>query len=121
MKRLAMLLAVIVSAAEFVHSASARPSPGARAQLLAAPKPIYPEAAIQRRIVGHGQFRLNMDIETGKPMGIAILKSTGSPLLDRAAIKALSQWRAVPGGIRRIELPISFQMTSRGASVAFER
>ncbi len=118
MNRFTFLLTVIVVAGGFLDPASAS-SRGPRAQLVAAPKPVYPAAAIERRIVGNGQFRLNMDFDTGRPVGIVILKSTGSPLLDRATVDALSRWRAVPGGIRRIDLPVFFRLTSRGPSVEF--
>ena len=91
-----------------------------RAKMLAAPKPVCPAAAVQRRVEGRGEFRIDMEFSTGKPLRVAIVKSTGSSLLDDAAVKSLQQWRAAPGTIRVIHLPLVFRLTSRGPSVAFQ-
>jgi TonB family protein len=89
------------------------------AKMLSVPKPVYPKVAIQRHIQGRGLFRIYMDITTGKPLRTEIVKSTGSPLLDDAALSALRQWRAAPGTIRVINLPVTFTLSSNGASVSF--
>jgi len=88
--------------------------------MLAVPKPIYPPAAIQSRVQGSGQFRIEMDYKTGKPSRVLIVTSTGSPLLDNAAVAAFRRWRAAPGTIRVINLPLFFRLTSRGPDIQFQ-
>jgi protein TonB len=111
MTRLALFLLLLVGDTVFAAP---------RARMLAVPKPIYPAAAVQRRIEGRGQFRIDMDFDTGKPLRVIVVKSTGSALLDDAAVKALQQWRAAPGAIRVINLPFVFRLTPRGPSVKFQ-
>jgi TonB family protein len=113
MKRVVLFLCFLCFVADVAWAAP-------RAKMLAIPKPVYPAAAIQRRVEGRGEFQIDMDFSTGKPLRVVVVKSTGSSLLDDAAVKALQQWRAAPGTIRVIHLPLVFRLTSRGPSVGFQ-
>jgi TonB family protein len=113
MKREALFLCFLLFVADIACAAP-------HAKMLAAPKPLYPAAAVQRRVEGRGEFRIDMDFSTGKSVRVVVVKSTGSSLLDDAAVKALQQWRAAPGTIRVIHLPLVFRLSARGPSVAFQ-
>jgi TonB family protein len=107
----------------FAGAIAAAPKPAAeapRARLLAAPKPVYPPEAVRQRVEGVGQFRIDMDFSTGKPTRVVVVKSTGSILLDNAAVAALRQWRAAPGAIRVINLPLVFRVSRGQPSVDFQ-
>jgi periplasmic protein TonB len=102
---------------------AAAPKPAAeapRARMLAVPKPVYPPEAVRQRVEGAGQFRIDMDFATGKPTRVVVVKSTGSVLLDNAAVAALRQWRAAPGTIKVINLPLVFRVSRGQPSVQFE-
>ena len=74
------------------------------------PKPEYPLGARAKRIVGHGIYHLWFRPETGVITHIDILRSTGSKLLDDAALRAFRQWRAHPGAVSHMKVPITFSM-----------
>jgi hypothetical protein len=42
-----------------------------------------------------------------------MLQSTGSKLLDRAALKAYSKWRFKPGSVPQVKMPIEFASRPR--------
>ncbi len=60
---------------------------------------------------GAGIFRLTLDPTTGVPREVRVLKSTGFPTLDAAAVAAFAQWRWRPGKWRQIDLPVNFTMS----------
>jgi hypothetical protein len=78
-----------------------------KARLVAGPRSSE-DGASTRHLAGAGSFFLQLDMATGRVKAIAIQKSTGQPLLDECAIKAFRQWRAAPGTVRNIKLPIIF-------------
>ena len=53
--------------------------------------------------------KVAIDKETGKVTGAQMLESTGSKLLDGAALQAYSQWRFKPGSVRQLKIPIEFR------------
>jgi TonB family protein len=72
------------------------------------PRPAYPLEAREKRITGRGMYQVLFRPETGVVTRVTVLESTGSKLLDQAAITALSQWRARPGRISRMHVPFTF-------------
>ena len=74
-----------------------------------APYPKYPVDLVRRGIRGHGLFRLSFDSKTGHVTEVKILNSTGYVILNEVAAKALLQWRARPGAISSLRVPITFQ------------
>ena len=88
----------------------------AAALVLAAPHPVYPIQARRQRVSGRGWFQMIVD-KTGKVTKVHVVRSTGSEILDRAAVQALSKWRFKPGkGITRANLPIKFSLEQGDAA-----
>ena len=61
------------------------------------PAPQYPAEALARHISASGIFVIRVHVKTGLVVSAWASQSIGSPLLDSAAIRALSQWRFKPG------------------------
>lgn len=105
-------LAVIISLSLGITSSGilASPSHASRADVtLYAPDPEYPAAAKQYRLSGDGWFRIDFT-GAGRVTSVRVTKSTGSKILDDAAIKALLHWRFKPGlKVHCANLPISFR------------
>ena len=56
---------------------------------------------------GKGIYLLHLD-HSGNVLSVDILKSTGSPVLDRNAIEAFQQWRFRPGTSETVRTPMEF-------------
>jgi TonB family protein len=82
--------------------------PQMRRIMLSMPRPTYPVEALNRRITGRGMCELVIRPETGIVTHVTVLQSTGSKVLDDAAVKAFSRWRARPGKVDRIRVPFTF-------------
>ena len=74
---------------------------------LASPGAGYPEAAQAQKISGSGVYELQIN-KGGKTTAVAIVKSSGSPILDQAAKSAFLNWRFKPGVFSRIRIPVSW-------------
>ena len=79
-----------------------------------APRPEYPYEARRQRITGDGVVAMSIDPVTGNVSDVSILKSTGSPFLDNAAVTGFRKWRFKPGTVSSVTCPITFTLT--GAS-----
>ena len=66
------------------------------------PKPQYPGEAVAHHISASGIFVIRVHVKTGLVVSAWAAQGTGSPLLDSAAIRALSQWRFKPGALTPI-------------------
>src|SRR5437773_523639 len=84
--------------------------PEARAIMLGMPRPKYPYEARARHITGRGLFEVLIDTKSGMVKRVVVVQSTGSKLLDEAAVDAFSRWRARPGKISRIRVPVNFTL-----------
>jgi len=63
---------------------------------LAAPPPVYPRMALTRGIEGTVTLRIHIDAG-GNPIEVSVEHSSGSLLLDQAALKVVkARWRFVP-------------------------
>jgi protein TonB len=63
---------------------------------LVAPPPLYPRAAIQRRLAGTVTLRIHVDAD-GLPLEVSVENSSGHAILDEAAITTVQKrWRFVP-------------------------
>ncbi len=51
---------------------------------------------------------MTFDTKSGAATHVKVLESTGSPVLDGAAAKALLRWRARPGIVARAKIPMTF-------------
>jgi TonB family protein len=74
------------------------------------PAPVYPSDAPRGANVatGVGNYRIIFDA-TGRAKNVQVLRSSGAPILDRAAVTALQQWKSDPGPEWTVVVPISFQ------------
>jgi protein TonB len=86
----------------------------AKALAINAPRPQYPYEARSRKITGSGVCVAEVDAASGSVTGASMTQSTGSPILDNAALSAFRQWRFRPGTVSQVRIPITFTMT--GAS-----
>lgn len=102
-----------IAALVFVSSLNAQPeSPSgvaARPKAIYTPAPVYQPDWARRGLAGKGVVLLTVDKESGKVTGARMQDSTGSDLLDGAALQAYSQWRFEPGSATQIQIPIEFK------------
>jgi len=80
-------------------------------QAVYSPPPVYRSEWVQEGVTGNGILIVTIDPKTGIVTGTRMLQSTGSKLLDGAALKAYSKWRFKPGSVPQVKMPIEF--TSR--------
>jgi TonB family protein len=71
--------------------------------------PVYPYEARRSHITGSGLFRMYIDPD-GHVRTVAVMKSTGSKILDLAAAGALYHCHAKPGRRREVDMPVGFMM-----------
>jgi TonB family protein len=103
---LALLLAVVSHARAIEADVTVPFEP--RWYMLSMPRPTYPVEARQRHITGGGICDIVFRPETGTVTHVTVLQTTGSKLLDDAAVKAFSRWRARPGKISHARVPFTF-------------
>lgn len=95
------------------HNASAEWKPphnlwrGPEREIVSHPEPSYPLIARQRKITGSGIFLLRIDA-LGAVASVRAEVSTGSPILDKAAIAGFRRWRLKPGPSSALRTPITF-------------
>jgi TonB family protein len=70
--------------------------------------PDYPDRDRILRHEGNGLFQLTLDLKTGLVTRVTVIKSTGFPTLDTAAVVALRQWRWKSGKWKEIEIELAF-------------
>lgn len=83
----------------------------AKVMALSAPRPEYPYEARRQKITGSGFAILTIDSVSGNVIGAMMEQSTGSSVLDNAAMTGFRRWRFKPGTVARVRLPITFTMT----------
>jgi periplasmic protein TonB len=64
-----------------------------------APRPEYPDRAVQRGTGGTGVYLLRVQIKSGKVTQVIVGQSAGHGPLDAAAVKTLRTWRFKPGAV----------------------
>ncbi|MBN2370027.1 MAG: energy transducer TonB [Vicinamibacteria bacterium] len=70
--------------------------------------PIYSQLALQTKVQGIVKLKCTID-ETGGVVGMQVVKSI--PLLDEAAMTAVSQWRYKPTLLNGVPVAISMEVT----------
>ena len=111
-----LVAASLLSLAVTCHSQSPNAAAHAKHYAVYAPRPNYPLHARQYHWTGEGLFRCNIHSD-GTVASVDVLRSTGHEMLDRAAIKALQQWRFQPGDMNAITIPINFSMSGTRSPV----
>src|SRR5204862_2667974 len=94
--------------------ASAMSMSQAKALAINSPRPPYPYEARSKRITGSGVIVATVDPGSGSVTDASVSKSTGSSILDDAAVSAFRRWRFRPGSVSKVNIPITFTFT--GAS-----
>ena len=104
------VMIVITTLSAFAADADVTVPPEARALMLSMPRPNYPYEARARHITGWGTCEILMDTKSGVVTRVVVVQSTGSKVLDEAAVNAFSRWRARPGKVSRIRVPFNFTL-----------
>lgn len=86
----------------------------AKALAISSPRPPYPYEARSKRITGSGVIVVNVDAGSGSVSDASVAQSTGSSILDDAAVSTFRRWRFRPGTVSKVRIPITFTLT--GAS-----
>ena len=103
------------SAPKFVPVKAAEMSMSrAKALAINSPRPPYPYEARSKRITGSGVIVVHVDAASGDVTDASVAKSTGSSILDDAAVSTFRRWRFRPGTVSKVNIPITFTLT--GAS-----
>jgi TonB family protein len=109
------LLAVVVSLAlavfvprAFSAQVNATAAKALMAIMQATPGIEYPVEARARHIGGRGLFDIWFRVGNGIVTRVIVLQTTGSKILDDAAVKGLSRWRAKPGKVSHMHVPVNF-------------
>ena len=94
--------------------ASAMSMSSAKALAINSPRPPYPYEARAHKITGSGVIVANVDAASGNVTDASVATSTGSSILDDAAVSTFRRWRFRPGSVSKVRIPITFTLT--GAS-----
>src|SRR6266568_8284630 len=86
----------------------------AKALAINSPRPPYPYEARSKRITGSGVIVAHVDAASGDVTDASVAKSTGSSILDDAAVSTFRRWKFRPGTVSKVSIPITFTLT--GAS-----
>ncbi len=100
-----LLFAVLLS---FAHADSKASAPR-KEDILYALLPKYPYEARLHYTQGRGSFLIHVRPD-GSVSSVTVESSAGAPILDKAAIAALSKWRFRPGRFTVVRAPANFTM-----------
>jgi TonB family protein len=110
MRRLLLtVLAAILFVPPLFAEPPAPPASMPRPEAVYTPAPVYRPEWAKQGLAGKGMVLVTVDKDSGKVTGAKMLDSTGSQLLDGAALQAYSQWRFKPGTAIQVKLPIEFR------------
>lgn len=98
------------SRARWVQPAETTPTPHStpKPRLLYAPAPSFPPGQSLPGQTETGRFLLTFD-SRGNVTNLQIVKSTGNPYFDQAAIKTLRQWKSAPSQGWQATVPVTFR------------
>jgi TonB family protein len=100
--------AIIANSQLFAQHTDLALTEAGRRIMIAAPQPEYPAEARAKHITGSGVYDVWMRVKPGVVTRVDIIRSTGSKLLDDAAVKSLRHWRARPNTVSHMRVPIRF-------------
>jgi len=87
---------------------SPTPKPTPKPRLVYAPAPAFPPGVSQSGVSGTGRFHLTFDAN-GNVTNVQLVRSTGNPYFDQAAIKTFRQWKSAPSQGWSVTVPVTFQ------------
>ena len=76
---------------------------------------VYPPVARRRAIEGETEVAFEIGAG-GSPASIALVRSSGSALLDRAAERAVRDAAPLPPVLGRLRVPVRFELGERSAT-----
>ena len=96
--------------ARWPATAETRPTPKAtpKPRIVYAPAPSFPPGVSQSGVSGTGRFHLTFDAN-GNVTNVQLVRSTGNPYFDQAAIKTFRQWKSAPSQGWSVTVPVAFQ------------
>jgi TonB family protein len=96
--------------ARWPQSAQTTPTPHAtpKPRMVYAPAPAFPPGVSQSGVSGTGRFHLTFDAN-GNVTNVQLVRSTGNPYFDQAAIKTFRQWKSAPSQGWSVTVPVTFQ------------
>ena len=96
--------------ARWPTTAETRPTPKAtpKPRIVYAPAPAFPPGVSQSGVSGTGRFHLTFDA-SGNVTNVQLVRSTGNPYFDQAAIKTFHQWKSAPSQGWSVTVPVAFQ------------
>lgn len=103
------ILAVLLAIACAGSSSLAARADNPRTAAVFTTKIEYPELARRHHITGSGVYLLNVDPK-GNVTSVSVGASTGSPILDGAAIRSLKRWKFRPGTERTLRIPLAWSL-----------
>jgi periplasmic protein TonB len=106
-------LVVVAPVALFLLAQALLAGSPPKAVAIYAPAPEYPALANGKRPEGSGIFVLHINAKTGVVKSVSVTKTTGSPILDKAAIDAVRRWKFRPGS-PLVRIPMT--LTAHGAT-----
>jgi TonB family protein len=86
----------------------ATPKPTPKPRIVYAPAPSFPPGGSQSGVSGTGRFHLTFDAN-GNVTNVQLVRSTGNPYFDQAAIKTFRQWKSEPSQGWSVTVPVAFQ------------
>lgn len=78
---------------------------------MSGPRPDSPPEAREQHLSGRGVFLMHFDKPTGNIIDVTVSQSTGSTILDQAAITTLRQWHATPNCPREVPMTVSYTVS----------
>jgi TonB family protein len=96
------------------RTAGSLPLSSAKVLAMNAPRPEYPYEARRQRVTGTGIVAMTIDPISGNVSSVWMSKSTGSAVLDNAALAGFRKWRFKPRTVSSVTCPVTFTLT--GAS-----
>ncbi len=76
---------------------------------------VYPPLARRREVEGVSEVAFEIG-PGGAPVGVALQRSSGSPLLDRAAERAVHDAAPLPLVLGRLRVPVRFELEGEAAT-----
>jgi TonB family protein len=112
-----LVAAATMIAADVARGVAPKGFAEARGWLLWGPKPGYAWEARSKGQMGTCIALVNIQPSSGKVTHVDVAQSTGYPILDRAVVETLREWRFKPGAPSQMQVPVTF---GSGGSVITE-
>lgn len=89
-----------------------------RNDLISQLPPAYPTGTHGQHYQGSGMYRVTFQYDSGRATSVAVIKTAGQGVLDRAAIEALRKWKVRARSRHSIDVTVRFVANRATASSA---